>query len=129
MVNQKQGTNNIAQRHPTQIAEAIQKIVQFIRATLGPQTNIVLFGILPRKDVAQPKIDALNGLLEQFVNDAKDEKLTYQYFGDVLSLGVDYDDHVHLNKFGYVTLFALKCFCLTKNQVQEMVRLLAALTK
>ena len=96
------GTNNIDKRDSAHIFEAILKIIGLIKEKLsGCSPRFIVYGILPRKDVKKERIDSLNKLLENYVSGCADPKLEYQYFGDRVSLDVDYDDHVHLNKHGY----------------------------
>jgi lysophospholipase L1-like esterase len=126
------GTNNIERSSAVEVAVGVTYLVDMILAH-KPDTQVVVFGLLPRdlSDVPKPtfgnidlmrRIDECNTLLSQTFlhhnnnnNKYHGTTVTYRYSGGLLrgnnGLKRDYyyDDHVHLNKEGYKVFYAELC--------------------
>jgi lysophospholipase L1-like esterase len=122
------GTNNIERSSAKEVAIGVTYLVDMILAQQKPDTQIVVFGLLPRDLSDGPKptfgnidlmrrIDECNALLSEtfMYNNKYHGIVTYRYSGGLLrgtnGLKRDYyyDDHVHLNKEGYKVLYAELC--------------------
>ena len=76
----------------------LQKVFELVMdQTKDKGSIIIVYAILPRKDVEQERIDAINRGIESYIGN----RAEFVNLGSFLNLNSDYDDHVHLNLAGY----------------------------
>lgn len=113
------GTNNIETDKIENILDGYQNLLNTIIAMQEKQNNkchIVIYALLPRKDVSLSKVKYVNLLIESLVKSTTIELLTKSLYTETLTPLVTleyrnmnalfegkevYDDNVHLNSAGY----------------------------
>ena len=106
------GTNNVDKNSPSEIAQAILTIVDYIRKQ-KPKVSIVVCGILPRDlypSSRRDKIDEINDELFEYISYSEELRDEYVYFlapekgwtmkGGQLDESLYFTDHLHLVEEG-----------------------------